>query len=143
MQATMTREPSTYPEAATITRPSKGALWTGRIISGLMILFLVMDSMMKVLLLDFVVEESAKLGVSSNTVFILGIVMLGSTILYAIPRSAAFGALLLTGYLGGAIATHMLNKDEPFKLIFPIILGTLIWVGLLLRDRRIKVLLPW
>ena len=125
------------------TVPSKKALWAGRIISGLFVLFLAFDAIAKILQLAPVMEASAKLGLATHVIPILGVVLLLCTLLYAFRPTAPLGALLLTGYLGGAIATHVLINDVAFTMLFPIIMGVLLWVGLLLRDRRMKVLLPW
>jgi hypothetical protein len=119
------------------------AVWSGRILSGLLILFLGFDAVAKILLLGPVKESSAQMGIEERTIVVLGIVLLIATVLYAIPRTAAIGATLVCAYLGGAIATHVLLKDIGFPIIFAAGLGVLVWVGLVLRDRRLRVLLPW
>ena len=125
-----------------IAAVSKKALWIGRIISALPILFLLMDSIMKLAKLPIVVETTVKIGYAENTIVPLGIVLLVSTLLYAIPRTSAFGAILLTAYLGGAVATHVRLGEGLFPVSFPIILGVLIWGGLWLRDTRLRQLTP-
>lgn len=87
--------------------PSKTTLWAGRIISGLATLFLMMDGVMKLFKPAFVVEATVKLGYSESIIVGLGMVLTLSTVLYMIPRTAILGAVLLTGYLGGAVATHV------------------------------------
>ena len=124
------------------TSISKSALWTGRIISALPVLFLLMDSIMKFVKPAVVVETTVKIGYSETTIVPLGIVLLVSTIVYVIPRTAILGAILLTGYLGGAVATHVRIGEGWFPISFPIIVGVLLWGGLWLRDNRLRALIP-
>jgi DoxX-like family len=119
----------------TTNAQSKATLWTGRIITILCVLFLLMDAVMKVAKATVSVEASGQLGWPANLVPAIGWVLLASTILYAIPRTAFLGAILLTGYLGGAIAI-MLRAGQPYY--FPIIFGVLVWTGLALRDSRVR-----
>ena len=122
---------------------SKRALWAGRIISALPVLFLLMDSVMKFVKLAPVVEATVKLGYSATTIVPLGIVLLTCTVLYVIPRTSVLGAILLTGYLGGAVATHVRVGDPLFShVLFPVYLGVMIWLGLYLRDNRLRALVP-
>lgn len=134
----------------TITRitpgGSKVALWTGRILSGLVIAFLVFDGAIKLVPLDIVIETSAQLGLPANADFArtLGILTLVATALYAFPRTSALGAILLTGYLGGAIATHMRVGSPMFShTLFGVYLGLMVWGGLYLRDERLRALIPF
>jgi hypothetical protein len=117
-------------------------LWAGRIISALPVLFLLMDGLMKLVKPAFVVEATVQLGYPESVIVGLGIVLLACTVLYLIPRTSVLGAILLTGYLGGAVATHVRVGDGLFPISFPIILGVLIWGGLYLRDERLRTLLP-
>lgn len=121
---------------------SRTALWAGRIISALPILFLLMDGIMKLFKPAFVVDATVWLGYPENIIVPLGIVLTICTLLYAIPRTAILGAVLLTGYLGGAVATHVRLSEGLFPVIFPIIIGALIWGGLWLRDVRLRALIP-
>ena len=121
---------------------SRKMLWAGRIISALPVLFLLMDGAMKLAKPAFVVEATVKLGYPESVIIGLGIVLLSCTLLYVIPRTSVLGAILLTGYLGGAVATHVRVSDGLFPISFPIILGVLIWGGLYLRDERLRTLLP-
>ena len=89
-----------------------------------------------------VVETTVKLGYPESVISGLGIALLACTILYLIPRTAVLGAILLTGYLGGAVATHVRVGEEVFPIIFPLILGTLLWGGLYLRNERLRLLVP-
>jgi len=118
---------------------SKKMLLAGRIVSGLLVLFFLFDSIVKVLKLDAAVEGSAKLGYPESTVIGIGLALLVATVLYVVPRTAFVGAILLSGYLGGAIATQVRVEDASF--VFPVILGVLVWVGLYLRDDRLRTFL--
>lgn len=118
---------------------SKGALWGGRIISGLIVVFLLFDSIIKLMRIAPVLQAFAKLGYPDSLAVPIGIVLLACTIIYAVPQTSILGAILLTGYLGGATSTH-LRAGEPFY--FPIIFGVLAWVGLFLRDTRLRALIP-
>lgn len=111
----------------------------GWIISGLVILLLLVDSIMKVLRLDTSVEATVELGYPEGVVFGIGLALLVSTILYAIPHAALLGAILLTGYLGGAIATQIRLESQSF--LFPAVLAILAWAGLVLRDHRVRTLM--
>jgi hypothetical protein len=122
---------------------STAALWTGRILSILPALFLLFDAGMKLVKPDFVVKGTVELGFSESVIVPLGIVLLVGTILYLIPPTAVLGAILLTGYLGGAVATHVHAGQGPFEVLFPVVFGAVLWSGLALRDRRLRALIPW
>jgi hypothetical protein len=123
---------------------SKKNIWTGRIMSGLVVVFLSLDASLKVLKNQLAVEGDARLGYPENTVVGIGILLLLCTLLYAIPRTAILGAILLTGYLGGAVATHV-RVGNPWLgyILLPVYIGVLAWGGLFLRDRRIRALLSF
>jgi DoxX-like protein len=122
---------------------SKGRLWTGRIMSALPALFLLVDGVGKLIKPAPVVEGTVQLGYPESVLLGLGIVLLTCTILYTIPRTAILGAILLTGYLGGAIATHVRVGSPLFShILFPVYLAMLIWGGLYLRDERLRALIP-
>lgn len=125
---------------ATTPPISKKMLWTSRILSTLPVLMLLMSAVMKFLKPAAVVEGFTHLGWPERYALILGIVELGCTLLYLIPRTAVLGAILLTGYLGGATATHARIGEASF--ISPAILGMVVWLGLYLRDSRLRALLP-
>lgn len=116
--------------------PSKGALWTGRILMGILVLFLLFDAITKIFPPKYVIDASAKVGWGLNTLRPLGIVLLLSTIFYALSRTTLFGAILLTGYLGGATASNILAGFTGFSMLFPVIFGILVWVGLGLTHSR-------
>jgi hypothetical protein len=124
------------------TVTSKKALWTGRIISGLAVAFLTFDSVIKLINIQAVAEGSRQLGYPESSMLGIGLVLLGCVVLHVIPRTALAGAVLLTGYLGGAIATHVRVGNPLFShVLFPIYVAVLIWGGLLLRDRRVRSLI--
>ncbi len=117
--------------------------WAGYILSGLPILFLLFDAVGKFVKPAPVVEGTVALGYSESVIVPLGIVLLVSTILYMIPQTAVLGAILLTGYLGGAVATHVrVGSPLPTHILFPVYLGIMLWLGLYLRDHRLRELLP-
>lgn len=122
--------------------PSKAQLWTGRVLSGIGVLFLAMDSMMKVLRAAPALEGTAQLGYPASTVQPIGILGLVCLIAYLVPQTAVLGAVLWTGYLGGAIATHVRMGGPLFAEIFPVIVAGFLWVGLWLREPRLRALLP-
>jgi len=121
---------------------SRSMLWAGRIIIALPALFLLMDAVIKFFKPPMVVETTVKLGYPESTIIGMGIVLLVSTILYLIPRTAVIGAILLTGYLGGAVATHVRMGEGAFPVLFPVFFGVLLWLGLYLRDERLRALVP-
>ena len=118
-------------------------LWAGRIISTLPALFLLIDGIMKLVKPPVVVEATIKLGYSENVIVAIGVVLLACTIVYLIPRTSVLGAILLTGYLGGAIATHVRVGNSLFTFIFPGILGAMLWGGLYLRNERLRSVVPF
>ncbi|MEP6606393.1 MAG: DoxX family protein [Nitrosospira sp.] len=131
-------------QSATRTLPStKTRVWAGRIISGLLSVLLVIDSVAKFIQPAPVVEASSHLGLPLNLVFGIGVILLVCTVLYSIPRTSILGAILLTGYLGGAVLTHLRVGDPLFsQVLFPSYVGVLLWAGLYLREDRLRALLP-
>jgi hypothetical protein len=117
-------------------------LWGGRIMSGLPALFFLVDGGMKLFKPAVVVEATIRLGYPESVIVGIGLVLLASTLLYLIPRTSILGAILLTGYLGGAVATHVRVGADLFNIAFPVVVGALVWGGLWLRDRRLQELLP-
>jgi hypothetical protein len=124
------------------TPVSKGMLWAGRIMSALPALFLLVDGAMKLMKPAVVVQATVQLGYPEGVILGLGIVLLASTILYLVPLTSVLGAILVTGYLGGAVATHVRVGDGLFPIFFPVILSVLLWGELVLRDGRLRALLP-
>ena len=123
---------------------STTALWTGRVLSCLVIVFLLFDAVIKLIPLDVVVETSRQLGIPTNLAVTLGVLTLLGTLLYAYPRTSVLGAILLTGYLGGAIYVHVRAGSPLFShTLFGVYLGILLWGGLYLRDERLRLIFPW
>lgn len=121
-------------------RPVKPAvLWAGRVLSALPVLVLLMSAGMKLSQSEEVVTQFAKFGYPVNTLVAIGVVEIVCTLLYVIPQTSVLGAILLTGYLGGAVSTHV-RVPDPF--IAPIVIGIVLWLGLYLRDARLRALLP-
>lgn len=123
---------------------SRATLWAGRVLSTLAVLFLVFDSVGKLLMIQPVLDGAAQLGYPVSTMFGIGVILLLCVATYVIPRSAVLGAVLLTGYLGGAIATHV-RVGSPLltHTLFPTYVALFAWGGLFLRDARLRAFLPW
>jgi hypothetical protein len=134
----------TFDDANTLARstaPTKARVWTGRALSAISVLFLTFDAAAKLLMLPPVVEGSRQLGYPPNVIVGLGAVLLAAVALYALPATSVLGALLLTGYLGGAVATHVRVGNPLFThVLFPTYVAALIWGGLFLRDERVRAL---
>ena len=109
----------------------------GAALTGLVVLFLAFDGITKVIRVTPVMEACQKMGISPNTAVGLGILLLACTALYLIPKTAIFGAILLTGYLGGAAAAHVIARGGLFPIAFAIGFGALAWAGLILREPRL------
>lgn len=125
--------------AAPIKRP-----WAGYIVSALPVLFLLIDAMGKFIKPEAVITGTLELGYSESVIVPLGVVLLVCTLLYVLPRTSVLGAILLTGYLGGAVATHVrLANPLLTHQLFPVYLGVLLWLGLYLRDSRLRALVPF
>jgi hypothetical protein len=122
---------------------SKKSRWAGRIISGLVVLFLLFDGITKVMKVAPVMEASARLGFPANMIVGIGIVLLACTVVYVVPRTSILGAILLTGYLGGAVVTQFRAGSALFsEALFPVYFGVLVWAGIYLRDGRLRALIP-
>jgi hypothetical protein len=121
---------------------SKGMTWTGRVLSTLTVFFMFFDAFGKFAKLSPVVEASARLGIPTSQMTSIGILLLVSTIIYAIPRSAVLGAVLLTGYLGGAVAIQMRAGSPTFETVFPVIFGVVLWGGVYLRVCGLRRVFP-
>jgi hypothetical protein len=118
-------------------------IWTGRVLSGFAVLFLLVDGVVKLLEAQPAIEGTVRLGYPEHAVFTLGMILLACVVVYLNPQTSVLGAVLLTGYLGGAVATHV-RVESPLltHVLFPTYLGALLWGGLLLRDRRLRAFLP-
>ncbi len=117
--------------------------WTARCLTGFAVLFLLFDAIIKVLQLAPALKGTAELGYPTSAVLGIGVVELICIVLYLIPRTSFLGAVLLTGYLGGAIASHVRVGNPLFShVLFPTYIAAMIWAGLYLRDARLRVLVP-
>lgn len=121
-------------------RAAKIAVWTGRILSILVAAMMIMSAVMKFVQPPMAVEGTQRLGWTMDSAVELGIIEMASAILFLIPQTAVLGAILLTGYLGGAIATHV-RINDPF--IMPALMGVVVWLGVFLREPRLRALIPW
>jgi hypothetical protein len=121
---------------------SKGRRRAGQIVSGVIAALLALDALGKFMKPEAVVKGTLELGFAESTIVPLGVILLASVVLYALPRTSLLGAILLTGYLGGAVATHVRAGNPLFThTLSPVYVGVLLWVGLTLRDRRLEALL--
>lgn len=127
---------------AQAAQPANWRLWTGRLLSGLASIFFLVDGGMKLFKPPFVVEATLRLGYPESSIIGIGIALVLSTVLYLVPRTSILGAVLLTGYLGGAVATHVRVSDPIFSILFPVVFGAISWAGLWLRSPHLRRLLP-
>ena len=136
-----------HPFAGTILiyqAASRRAQWTGRVLGGLAVAFLLFDSLGKLLEVQPAIDGTRQLGYPPEVVFGLGVTLLSCVLAYLFPRTSVLGALLLTGYLGGAVATHVRVGSPLFThVLFPTYVAMLLWAALLLRDTRLRAFLPW
>ena len=138
-----TREERSMSSTAQTVPISTGKLWTARIITALVVLFLLFDLIVKLLRLPVAIQATVQLGYPESAVLVIGIIELLCLITYLIPRTSVFGAILLTGYLGGAIASQFRAGNPLFShTLFPIYIALLIWAPLFLRDERVRALIP-
>lgn len=121
---------------------SKAQFWAGMVLSILTSLFLLLDGVMKLVKPKMVVDATVQLGYPESTIVPIGATLVISTLLYLFPRTSILGAILLTGYLGGAVATHVRVGGGTFPVIFAVTFGVLIWLGLYLRDANLRTLVP-
>ena len=131
-----------HRESADTTEISRGRLWTGRVLTGLSAAFFLFDAGMKLVKPPFVVEATVRLGYPESTIVGMGVALLVSTLLYLIPRTSVLGAILITGYLGGAVATNIRAQQPLFNIAFPIIFACIAWGGLWLGNKRLEQVLP-
>ena len=125
------------PEELQPAAVSAGFLWAGRIITGLVALFMALDGGAKLFSPTPVVEASEKLGIAKSQLFGIGVLLLACTMLYVIPQTSVLGAILLTAFLGGATAIHVRAESGAFPIAFSVAFGGLAWLGLVLRDPRL------
>ena len=133
-----------YDMNANTAKPKAGIMvWIGRIITALIGLAFGMGGVMDVLKPGFVVKGSAELGYPESCLVGMGIAVLISVVLYLLPRTTVLGAMLLTAYMGGAVASHVRAGQGPDKFMVPVVFGVLVWIGPWLRDGRLRALAPW
>lgn len=119
-------------------------LWTGRALTAIAVLFLVFDTVIKLLMLDPVVESLSTLGYPTDHALIIGLIELGCLALYLLPRTAVLGAILLTALLGGGIASHIrIGSPLITHILFGVYLALFVWGGLWMRSVRLRALMPW
>jgi len=139
-----TNTPTALQAASSTGQISKGALWTSRIITALIVLFLLFDGITKVMKLPVVLAACAQIGLPQSLVVGIGITLLACTVLYVIPQTSILGAILLTGYLGGAVCIQLRVGNPLFsQTLFPVYFGVLVWLGLYLREPRLRSLVPF
>ena len=121
---------------------SNKSIWTGRVLSWTAGFFVFTGGINAILIRSADLREGfAKFGYPDSAIPVVGVAALVSSALYLIPRTAHLGAILMTGYLGGAVATHLRVNDPT--LVVPIVFGILVWTGLFLREERLRALIPW
>ena len=122
---------------------SKKAVWTGRALTGVAVAFMLFDSITKILKVDAVVKASAQFGYPVSLLSAIGIILLCCIVVYVIPRTSILGALLITGYLGGAVEANLRIGTPLFtNALFPVYFAVLVWAGLFLRDKELWNILP-
>jgi hypothetical protein len=125
--------------SVTTERPSRAAARTGLVVTGLVSLFLLFDSVSKLMQPQMVVDATVQMGFPASSVLVMGTVLLVCLALYLVPRTAVLGAVLLTGYLGGAVCAQLRIEAPLFSnLLFPVYVGVFVWLGLYLRDERVR-----
>lgn len=133
----------THPmQPQTTSGSSKARSWVGRVLSTVAVLFFTMDGGMKLFKPPFVVAATVLLGYRESTIIGIGTTLLLCTLLYVIPRTAVLGAIITTGYLGGAVASNVRAGTPLFNMAFPLIMGCLVWGGLWLRYSTLRRLVP-
>lgn len=129
-------------ESRSQTHPGKAQRVTGWVLTGFTGIFLAFDGISKLVPNAFVAQSMLKLGYPATQTIGIGILILAITAVYLIPRTAVFGAIILTGYLGGAVASQVRIQEAPFSIIFPILIAAIAWTGIYLREDRLHSLLP-
>ncbi len=122
-------------------RSSGKLTWSGRVLTALAALFMLMDGLMKIVKPPQVLEANVRLGYPLSTLSGIGIALIACTLIYLIPRTAILGAVLLTGYLGGAVASNVRAGSGWFETIFPVLFAAMVWGGPVLQDGRLRSLL--
>ena len=126
----------------TTSSRSNARLWTGRALTTVAGAFAILDGGMKLAKAPQVVEATAQLGFPPESIPLIGVLLLACTAIYLVPRTSVLGAILLTGYLGGATAAGIRIERPLFEIIFPVMFAVLVWAGVFLREDRLRALLP-
>jgi hypothetical protein len=141
---TLTIDQASFARIPETTATSSRKVWTGRILAGLPLLFMAWDASVKLLAPPMVVEGSGRLGFERSNLLPLGIIELTAVVLCLFQRTRIFGAVIITAYLGGAVAIHVQHSDPlASHTLFPIYFATLIWLGISLFDSRIRAISPF
>ena len=119
---------------------SKGVVYTSYILQGIVVLMFLMGAVNNILQTEMAVTGAVEFGYPEDSVLYLGIILFASTVLYAIPKTTFIRGLLLTGWLGGAVATHVIHNDPVTSILFPVIFGILVWVSIWLRNEKLRAL---
>jgi hypothetical protein len=128
--------------SAKIKTTANGMRWAGRVLSGIAVLFMLFDAFGKLTMPSYVVDACTRLGIPVSQGMSIGVLLLVSTIIYAVPRTAVLGAVLLTAYLGGAVAIQMRAGSSTFETVFPVLFGVIVWAGVFLRDCKVRAVFP-
>lgn len=123
-------------------RPSKGLLYTSYILQGLVVAMFLMGAVNNLLQTEMAVEGAVEMGYPRSAILYLGVILLTGTVLYVIPKTTILGAAVLTAWLGGAVATHIIHGDPILNMFFPVLFGILVWLSIWLRDYRLRALFP-
>jgi hypothetical protein len=138
--SSVTQSPAISQSAVTAAPTSKKMLWTGRVISAIPVLLMIFSAVMKLIKAAPVVQGMPRYGYPESQIVTIGVLELLSCIVYVIPNTAVLGAILMTGYLGGATATNVRVGDPSYAMT--VLLGVFVWGGLFFRDARVRALLP-
>jgi hypothetical protein len=142
LRAHATAESTRHASHSDVAHPTRGRIWSGRILSGIAVAFLAVDTLGKLLTIEQAVAGTVELGYPAGILRTIGVIQALCLLAYLVPRTAVIGAVLFTGYLGGAIATHVRLENPLFThVLFPIYVAALLWGGLYLRDRRVAALI--
>lgn len=124
-------------------KTKKGVLWTSYILQGIVSAMFLMGAANNLMKSEMAVTGALDMGFDESSIVTLGILLLVSTALYIIPKTNIFGAVMLTAWLGGAVATHMIHGDPIGMTIFPVIFGIIVWFALVLRDKKLQAIFPF
>ena len=139
--SSVTQSPAISQSASTTAPTSKKMVWTGRVVSAIPVLLMLLSAVMKLLKVAAVVQGLPRYGYPESQIVMIGVLELLSCIVYLVPSTAVLGAILMTGYLGGATATNVRVGDPSY--VMTVLLGVFVWGGLFFRDARLRALIPF